>query len=229
VVHSSTLGVDFVNDLHRFSMELPVSTIFDVGGNIGQTALALTSAFPQARIFSFEPVPSTFAQLKRNVSRHANIEALPFALGASPGTASIGFGGHSGSNSILLANATPHTVEVEVATVDQFASRRDLPLIDLLKIDVEGFELPVLEGAIQWLEQKRIRFVYAECVYAPHPHEPHTSFFDLHACLERHGFVFVCGYTQSFGLKAGCSMGNVLYALREHLPTAVPGKIANVY
>src|SRR5438093_481435 len=59
----------------------PPRTIFDVGANSGQTALEMVRQFPAARIFSFEPTPSTFARLEHNVRHLRNVTPVNIALG----------------------------------------------------------------------------------------------------------------------------------------------------
>ena len=56
-------------------------TAFDVGANIGATTRQLLRDFPRARVFAFEPVPDTFAQLQRNLGRHRRVSLHNLALG----------------------------------------------------------------------------------------------------------------------------------------------------
>ena len=83
----------------------------------------------------------------------------------------------------------------------------------------------MLEGARALLTEGRVRYVYAECVFSPNSQMPHTSFFDLHRVLDALGFCFVTAYPIHFSLPLGCTMANVLYALRSRLPASVPGTL----
>jgi len=58
-----------------------LGVVFDVGANTGQTALSVRRNFIRSRIYSFEPVPSTFQELVRNTSKYAQIEPVCLALG----------------------------------------------------------------------------------------------------------------------------------------------------
>jgi FkbM family methyltransferase len=222
------LGIDVDLDLQRLTAESPLSTIFDVGANLGQTATKLTVDFPEAEIYSFEPVPQSFARMQATVARLPRVQAFHLALGDARGTAHIHLTDHSGGNTLKPVAGATSAVEVQVETVDTFCAAHGITSIDLLKIDVEGFELNVLKGARGMLEAGAIRFVFAECIFAPNPELPHTSFFDLHERLTQCGFCFVGFYAESYYLRHGCAMGNVLYALKSKLPVAVPGRVRNI-
>jgi FkbM family methyltransferase len=229
VASAGRLGIDLELDLARLTTVQPVSTIFDVGGNFGQTALRVASAFPAATIFSFEPVPTSFERLVHATKDNARIKAFNIAMGEGAGTATMHLTHSAGSNSLVRVDSATGAVDVRVDTVDGFADRHVAGTIDLLKIDVEGYELQVLRGASQRLREGRIRFVFAECVFSPNSEMPHTSFFDLHRVLDAAGFCFVAYYAEGFNLRLGCALGNVLYALRSTLPRHAPGRVRNIY
>jgi len=222
------LGIDVDLDLARLTTDQPVRTIFDVGGNFGQTALRFASAFPMATILSFEPVLSSFERLIRSTGHIDRIKPFNLAMGDAAGTVTMHLTDSAGSNSIVGVGSATGTVDVSIDTVDAFANRHTTGTIDLLKIDVEGYELQVLRGASQRLSDGRIRFVFAECVFSPNSEMPHTSFFDLHRVLDEAGFCFVNYYAEGFNLRLGCAQGNALYALRSTLPRHAPGRVRNI-
>lgn len=222
------LGIDVDLDLQRLTAKSPLRIIFDVGANLGQTAAKLTSDFPEAQIYSFEPVPTSFAQMVATVAALPRVHAFNLAMGDAPGTAHIHLTDHSGSNTLKDVAGSTGAVEVQVETIDTFCAAHGIASIDLLKIDVEGFELNVLSGARHMLETGAVRFVFAECVFTPNAEMPHTSFFAPHERLTQQGFCFVGFYAESYYLHLGCAMGNVLYALQAKLPAAVPGNVRNI-
>jgi Methyltransferase FkbM domain len=99
--------------------------------------------------------------------------------------------GSSKSNSLRSIASSTGSVEVTIDTLDSFCDSRGIDLIDLLKNDVEGFELPVLQGAKRHLSSGTIRYIYVECVFAPNTEMPHTSFFGLRQFLPQRGFCFL--------------------------------------
>lgn len=221
-------GVEMPLDLARLTAADPLRTIFDVGGNFGQTALHFATAFPSVEILTFEPVPSSFSRLREATAHLGRIKAFNVALGESAGASTINLTPSAGSNTLLPTEGATGTVAIQVDTLDRVAEANGIGTIDLLKIDVEGYELQVLKGGEKLLRENRVRYVFAECAFAPDAETPHTSFFDLHAFLESRGFCFVTYYPESFALRRGVALGNGLFALRSRLPVNVAGKVRNI-
>jgi FkbM family methyltransferase len=131
------------------------ATCIDVGANIGLvTLLASRWVGPAGRVIAFEPSAREFARLRGHIERNAlgNVEAVPCALGDREGTAMLHVAeadkaGHNTlaeqfvSASVTKAYAEP----VRVVRLDDYA--RDVPRVDVIKIDVEGRESQVIEGA----------------------------------------------------------------------------------
>jgi FkbM family methyltransferase len=145
-------------------------TVVDVGAHQGDFARAARSAFgDRARIHCFEPEPLSFQALEAALSADAGIECHQLALGAAPGTARI-FSDEPGSTLASLhpetfstANASMgYSAEVSVETLDRVARTMQLGRIDLLKIDVEGHEVAVLNGAHELLAKDAIGVVQFE-------------------------------------------------------------------
>ena len=125
-----------------------VATILDVGANEGQMALPFARAFPEARVFAFEPVPSTFSVLRARTSGVPLIRCFDVALGAYDGEATIRLAERSGHNSLLnvVAEPGPDTVTFPVIRGDAWASANEVEHVDVLKLDTEGYDLEVLDG-----------------------------------------------------------------------------------
>ncbi|MBV8141961.1 MAG: FkbM family methyltransferase [Verrucomicrobia bacterium] len=158
------MGQEFEPDNVRFLARLcdSDSRVLDVGANIGMTALALSQICPHGRIAAIEPVPRTFEHLRRNVARAnaGNIEVLNFALGSKRGTALMQ--GHPSNfacsfiaDSYNIPDADHFSYEVTVKRLDETFGELSLDRLDFLKVDVEGFELEVFEGAKETLNTYR--------------------------------------------------------------------------
>lgn len=145
-------------------------TLFDVGAHVGDYALAARGAFGQkATIHCFEPNPSLFGTLAPRVSDDAGISCHELAVGKDTGSATLFLDAVGSSRGSLIRdtfNVTEKSVgashEVAVTTLDEFARENDIARIDLIKLDVEGHELAVLQGAARLLADDAIEVVQFE-------------------------------------------------------------------
>jgi FkbM family methyltransferase len=161
-------GVNVLDDVGRVLCSKDVRCVFDVGANFGQTSLSFAKAFPNARIHAFEPVTSTFEKLVANIRDDIQIRAWRLALGDAPGESEITLYGDPGKSSLFsdlrgAHRGSPARREtINVSTVDAFMNEHRIGILDLLKIDTEGFDLRVLEGSAAHLDNGAISLVYCE-------------------------------------------------------------------
>lgn len=173
-----------------------VQTIFDVGANVGQSTLKFRTAFPSARIFSFEPVSDTFKELIANVSLDSNITCHQMALGNEQGQKIIYLSDQSLTNSLVKPEKKSTSEEVKISTIDQFSAEHLVSRIDLLKIDAEGFDLEVLKGAQQMITSQRIPFILVESGFHPEDNR-HVLFDEFRALLMPMGYSVFGIYDQT--------------------------------
>ncbi len=143
--------------------------IFDVGANSGGYAFALLDVFANRAVINcFEPSLATFNKLSKNLSSNNNVVLHTLALSNSTGDAILyGQQANSAIASLVQTEVSEkygnRTEEVvHLATVDHFCNANNITQIHFLKIDVEGNELKVLEGAKAMLQAKNIRFIQFE-------------------------------------------------------------------
>ena len=132
------------------------AVIFDVGANVGVTSAVFAVSQPAATIYSFEPSPETFGFLCETVRPFGNVKAFRIAMSDKPGMMRFYDNETSASASHLSTNGNSlggSSIEVSASTVDQFVKERSLDRVDLIKIDVEGFEPDVISGARQTIER----------------------------------------------------------------------------
>lgn len=188
------VGISYPYDIKRFYKNYQFDIIFDVGANIGQTSLFLNKHFPQAEIFAFEPVYKTFNELCKNTKKINTIKPLNYALGSQEEELLISIRENSELNTLVRDSsknpALEKTVEtVKVTTIDTFCHQQNIEKIDLLKMDVQGFELEVLKGADFYLKNNLISFIYAEVSFEQSNKE--CQFFrDLYDYLRENNFRF---------------------------------------
>lgn len=140
---------------------LPFATLVDVGANVGQFSLLARSVAPHALIFAFEPLAGPADRFRRLFRGDPAAHLFQAAVGPTAGTASMHVSRRPDSSSLLpigpLQTAfAPGTEaagreEVRVAPLSALLSADRIRAPALLKIDVQGYEGPVLEGAADLL------------------------------------------------------------------------------
>jgi FkbM family methyltransferase len=173
-------------------------SVIDVGANKGQFTIAACNILRPDLVHSFEPIPTVAHKLRQNCAAYPQVQVHELALGAVNGSAVININSHSQSSSLLPLGerhlrSFPRAKKAGEATV---ALQRLDCVIDpasfvapvLMKVDAQGFEGPVLEGASGVLPA--IDLVIAECSFSP-LYEGETPFLSLLELLDRKGFELV--------------------------------------
>jgi FkbM family methyltransferase len=165
----------------------PGETCLDVGANLGyMTSLLSARVGSPGRVHAFEPHPTVFARLKRNLANFTKREAVTIydnAVGAVDGIADLfessDFAENEGTSSLVMANgeALPQLPKhrVSLRRLDSLFAEDDA--IGLMKIDVEGGELDVLTGATRLLTGHRVRDIVWED-HAVYPSESAQILFE---------------------------------------------------
>lgn len=133
--------------------------VYDIGGNIGVVAVILAMIYPNAKIYSFEPVSENFDLLIQNTEHYKNIKALKFGLGNKTEDKEIYKSedptNHGGFSTHIQEGGSYDTVSfVDTATIC-----RKLGTPDLIKIDVEGAEYEILS---QVPELENVKWITGE-------------------------------------------------------------------
>jgi FkbM family methyltransferase len=153
----------------RFSRELlgaihAGDTVWDVGANVGHYA-AQFSDRGAAKVVCFEPAPGAVAALQgrfaAGTGADSRVQIVPVALGRQRSIAAFTADGASPDNQIVAA-ANNNTVEIQVYSGDEAQVEFALPSPNVIKIDVEGFELEVIQGLSGVLSCRTLRSVFIE-------------------------------------------------------------------
>ena len=138
---------------HKSEYYLPADfnpkVVLDIGANIGITSIYLINKFPNAKIFSFEPLLENYEILKKNTESYKNIEVFNFGLGKKDETLDIflsdddeNFGG--GSFFPEVGGVSNRKVKCEIKNIQNVLTGLNIKEIDLIKIDTEGAEFDIL-------------------------------------------------------------------------------------
>ena len=230
-------GTDHLKDARKI-LQGRIETVFDIGGNVGQTVRAFLPAFPNARIYSFEPDPGTFEQLQAAVKGEPRVSAVCAALGREPGNAQLHRFRMDQTNSLLpkAVGAEQYVydkeyleaagvISVPVSTVADFCQQQGIARIDVLKIDTQGYELEVLNGARQLLTSGSISLIYLEVCFVPY-YEGQPLFQDIYKFLYESGYRLVGLYESGFLTHCYQVGGNALF-VHEALG-ALPPPVARI-
>ena len=152
---------------------LGIGSVIDVGANHGQFALLARHLWPDAKIVGFEPIPAAATRFKALFAGDTLVRLIPLALGNAGGEADFHLSRRADSSSLLAITGRQTamfpgteetaTIRVRIARLDSCLFAAELPGPVLLKIDVQGAELGVLEGCGALLDH--IDHVYCECSF----------------------------------------------------------------
>jgi len=164
------------------SVLAPGMTFLDIGAHVGQYSLIAAQAVgPNGRVHSFEPNPGSYRRLTANLAlndfRHARAHAMALSDQAGESTLFVPTDNNLGEASLQQC-VDSDTTTVKVGTADSWMETADLgnpPRVDLIKIDVQGFEKHVIEGArgllarfkptvLCELEERWLRLAGTSCV-----------------------------------------------------------------
>ncbi len=193
------------------------ATVFDIGANSGQFATLARQLWPSAQVHSFEPLPAVFAELRATHGSDPQVSAHNVGLSEQAGTQRMFSSAFSPSSSLLPMAALhqqewPHSaahteVDVRLERLDDWmraaSAKPELPW--LVKIDVQGFEMGVINGGVETLQAAR--FVVLEVSFYE-LYESQHLFGSIHARLHELGFIFR-GNVEQFCSRDGT---RVLYA-----------------
>lgn len=162
-------GVEHEQLLKRLNF----STVVDIGANRGQFALVARYCFPDARIFSFEPLGGPAKHFNSVFIHDSNTVLFRKAIGEDSKHVEMHVSARDDSSSLLPLSAEqlrifPETKEVttqvvEVGPLSKFLSTSDIRPPALLKLDVQGYELQSLKGCDEMLDL--FTHAYVECSY----------------------------------------------------------------
>lgn len=198
-------GVDLVgynlyhsNDvlLQTIISHFHISTILDVGANSGQYVEEVIRHGYNGRILSFEPIPSVFEQLSKMSRKYRNVRAYNIGMGNSETELMINVSENLASSSILNVGdaslaaepktRTTHQEKIRITTIDTFLKHNEpLDKEILLKLDVQGYELEALKGAI--LSLKQIKLIQTELSFTM-LYEKGPLYDEIVSFLADHGF-----------------------------------------
>lgn len=200
---------------------LQLDTVVDIGASRGQFALCIRRLYPTAQIFSFEPLARPASAWTRNFGADTRARLFKKAIALQSGSATMHVSRWDVSSSLLpFAQAQhdnfPLTEEaslevVETAPLDACIDEHLIRNTALLKLDVQGFELPALQGCGRLLD--RFMYVYVEASFIE-LYVGQALATDVIGFLFNRGFDLVCVANLSYGASTRPIQADFLFSKR---------------
>ncbi len=217
VRHGVAAGVEHLPALQSLK-RLRINTVVDIGANRGQFALAARAVFPEAVLYSFEPLMEPAECFGKILKSDPLTRLHTVAIGNSEEEAEIHVSASDDSSSmlpisVLQSSLFRNTGEKEIRRVavkplGSVLKPEEIKKAALMKIDVQGFEKEVLAGAAGMLEY--FAAIYVECSFM----ELYTGqalASDILQLLENHGFILRGIYNMSYDRKGVAVQGDFLF------------------
>jgi FkbM family methyltransferase len=153
-LHSCWLGSYEYEKQRRITNELKHGTVFyDIGANVGFYSLLATRLVTPGKIYAFEPLPSNVWYLRRHLELNetSNVEVLDLAVSDRTGTAFF----EEAACRLMGHLAQEGTLSVRTATLDSLLFEEKISPPTVVKMDIEGAELPALRGATECIRRYR--------------------------------------------------------------------------
>lgn len=144
--------------------------VLDIGGNVGKYSQHLKKQYPEVDILAFEPNPASFSKLAEQ-AKALGFKAFNFGFSNQEGTATIydtvekSGSAHASLYAEVIEDlhkSTLKPVEITLKKLDDFLEEQKIERIALLKIDTEGHELAILNGALNAIRQGKIERIHFE-------------------------------------------------------------------
>lgn len=144
--------VSFVSD---------VKTVLDIGANIGAASVFFAMMYPQAKVFALEPADAPFSLFKFNSRPFNNVTGFPFGLDAHDKQVSL----YHGKADTMEASVYPtdrtnfDCEQVQLLSASKFLAEQAIERVDILKLDTEGCEVPILRSLQSYLPAVKVLYV----------------------------------------------------------------------
>lgn len=189
---------DIFEDLRRACCASSVKVVLDGGASVGGTALKLRSLFPEARVYAFEPHRESFKRLSDVARTDPRIIPIRAALSSEEGRVVLHVTSHAPASALVAPTSkglqyypghleVSSIEEVDAYTIDGWRSKTGNDRVDLLKLDVQGYELHALRGAVDLLTSSPPKAVSAEVSFV-RLYENACLYHEIDTFLRQYGY-----------------------------------------
>jgi FkbM family methyltransferase len=217
-----TFSKNAFSDQQMLLSDIRVQTIFDIGANVGQTAVKYSKHFPKSTIYSFEPFPKSFEELRNKFDGNSLVKPVQFAVSNEAGTKTLYINQSSATNSLLPivdnvkdwipSDVTKNisTTKTSVTTIDEFCKKEAIKEIQILKLDIQGGELLALKGAVEKLSAGAISLIYTEIEFVP-LYKGQALFYEICDFLSGYGYTLFDMYEPQYAKNGQVIWGDAIF------------------
>lgn len=191
--------------------------IFDCGANIGFVTHQLHRLFPEATVHAFEPNPTVFKRLDTYYQKNTYVRCHNIGVGDIDGQLRFNINKNSGTSSFLapnqyhkdnLASSNITVQEVPVVRLGSFMEQEGIEHVDILKLDIEGFEIKAMSGIPDLSE--RVSLIFTEVNLIP-TYQGQPLIEDITSFLREKGFQLFNFYGINENKNRQANITNLLF------------------
>jgi FkbM family methyltransferase len=209
-----------LNLVQNLFAKKPEFVFLDVGSHRGEMAAALLSHFPQARAILFEPTPENYEFLKTRFSHNPSIQIFNCALSNAEGISQFHVASDSATNSLLTPNsASADQIQVSIQTLDNILQIAGFEAIDFIKIDTQGNDLKVLQGAVETIKI-HAPAILVESIFID-LYQGQCSYYDIFSLMQSHQYALAGFYNAHYTTARAIAFTDLLF-----VPQAMFAKIS---
>jgi FkbM family methyltransferase len=189
--------IDAFINIAKITQKIGALIVYDLGANEGVWSLAFAEANANVHVHAFEPLPDVYTTLTKRVETHSRITTHNIGFGSTKGTVQMYQDKFSPASSLLkMTNRSleeypqtgeQHLVQVRIEKMDEYVATMQLPIPDLIKIDVQGYEDDVIAGGKEVICQSRYVWIELSLVSL---YENGSTFHSTYKALSELGYSF---------------------------------------
>jgi FkbM family methyltransferase len=220
-------SVDDPYAMQRALLGPGVETIFEVGAADGTDTENYCRDYPRADVYAFEPLDESFAKVQARAGTNPRLKPFQIALSDREGESTFFIAESNDSSSLLPPRETGSNFDehhqtraeqtVKTTTLDTFRAEQGIGRIDLLKVDAQGAELSILDGAEQTLTAGQVSLIFIEVQFIP-AYEGAPRYDELATRLYSKGFSLHNFYDLQHDQHGRLCWGDALFVHESFTP-----------